>query len=454
MKKMILTVMAGLIMGLGCLIAPAQAAVPQVIPYQGQLTDAAGTPVNGVVNITFNLYTTADPTGGGWIWGETHTGVNVSKGLIKVDLGSVTGFPVGAFSTPVYLGVTVGGDGEMTQRTALTSTPFALHADDADTVGGFTSSQLDQSAHVAATNNPHGVTAAQVGAEVAGAAAAVQAALNTHAGDAAAHHTRYTNTEAVAAVGPHTPPTTSVDGLAGGTISSGVSVSGAVSATSFSGDGSGLTNVPGIPHQGAVYRWNVFDTYNNNGGWFAMNNPAMFGGVPPSTWTDGNALASSMSADKEVLRTLFTRKGYGGANALVYADQFLQYSSTNGKVVTVLFRIRNTTASPIAWAPDFYYTSYGGWNEFASVALNGVNKWSTGASCSGGSQCNYTGLSLSIPTGRTSTVIFVVPSGFPTAISSFHSRATLLVFFNNSLLLPAGLEYVDDLDTATGGWTQ
>ena len=35
-----------------------------------------------------------------------------------------------------------------------------------------------------------------------------------------------------------------------------------------------------------------------------------------------------------------------------------------------------------------------------------------------------------------------------------YTRATLLAFVNNSLTLPAGLEFVDDLDTATGGWTQ
>jgi len=110
------------------------ATVPQTIPYQGYLKDAAGTPVNGVVNITLNLYTVAN--GGTAIWTGTRTGMNVSKGLFKVDLGSVTPFPVGVFATPVYLGVRVGTDAEMTPRTVLNSAPFALHADDADNVGG------------------------------------------------------------------------------------------------------------------------------------------------------------------------------------------------------------------------------------------------------------------------------------------------------------------------------
>jgi hypothetical protein len=33
-------------------------------------------------------------------------------------------------------------------------------------------------------------------------------------------------------------------------------------------------------------------------------------------------------------------------------------------------------------------------------------------------------------------------------------RAQLLTFYSDTLKLPAGLEYVDDLDTATGDWSQ
>jgi hypothetical protein len=33
-------------------------------------------------------------------------------------------------------------------------------------------------------------------------------------------------------------------------------------------------------------------------------------------------------------------------------------------------------------------------------------------------------------------------------------RASQLAFYNNSLVLPAGLELVDDLETATGGYEQ
>jgi hypothetical protein len=34
------------------------------------------------------------------------------------------------------------------------------------------------------------------------------------------------------------------------------------------------------------------------------------------------------------------------------------------------------------------------------------------------------------------------------------SRSQILSFYGNTLALPTGLSYVDDLDTATGGWEQ
>ena len=98
----------------------------------------------------------------------------------------------------------------------------------------------------------------------------------------------------------------------------------------------------------------------------------MFGGVAPSNWGDNNGLASQMSADKEVLRTLFARKGYAGKNAVIEATQWSSFSSTNSRHAAALFRIVNTTPNPINWMVDVYMTSYSGWSEMASIAVNGV----------------------------------------------------------------------------------
>lgn len=196
-----------------------------------------------------------------------------------------------------------------------------------------------------------------------------------------------------------------------------------------------------------VIRYNVFDTYLEACCFVADNDASLFGGVSPSSWTDDSALAGSMSSDAEVLRTLFNRKLYPGANALVAAERWSDYSSTNGKVTVALLRIRNSTASPIGWTPHFYFTAYANWGERASIALNGQNVWST----VGNSYPNSTAAPpLAIPPNATSTVIFVVPSSPQWSSGMGYYRMTLLAFYNGSLALPAGLSFVDDLDGLSG----
>lgn len=205
-------------------------------------------------------------------------------------------------------------------------------------------------------------------------------------------------------------------------------------------------------HSGAVYRWATFSTYHENLGWLMSDAPDLFGGVTPSDWTNGSAVAADLSSDKELLRTLFTRKGYGGKNATVVAEVYQQVSSTNGRAAAALFRIKNSTSGAINWSPHFCYTCFAGWSERASVALNGANSWN-----SGGENCGVdseTSVTLSIPGGRTSTVVFVSTGSVAYSSSFGETRALILAFSDNSLDLPTGLEFVDDLDTATGGWEQ
>jgi len=202
----------------------------------------------------------------------------------------------------------------------------------------------------------------------------------------------------------------------------------------------------GSQRAGAVYRWAVWSSYGN--GWFGDNNPDLFGGVAPSWWGNGGGRADQMSADKEMLRTLFTRKGYAGKNATVVAAEWKSFDSTGSRHAAALFRIKNTTATPITWTVSRYHTAHAEWGEPASVSLNGVSVWDSGMGRSFDTKATFT-QALSIPPGRTSTVIFVSGSSSPPANEM---RSLFLAFFNDSLELPLGLEYVDDLDTATGGW--
>lgn len=173
------------------IIGTTQAAIPGSISYQSYLTDPGGARIDDpAVTINFALYTV--PAGGTPIWVESQV-VSVTQGLFSVNLGSIVPFPAGAFATPTYLGISVGIDPEMTPRRAMLSVAYAIEADNAMTLQGQTPSSLDQSAHVTDTSNPHNVTASQTGAASA-------SDLNSHTGDASAHHTRYANTEAVAAI--------------------------------------------------------------------------------------------------------------------------------------------------------------------------------------------------------------------------------------------------------------
>jgi hypothetical protein len=197
-----------------------------------------------------------------------------------------------------------------------------------------------------------------------------------------------------------------------------------------------------------VYRWNVFKTYDNGAGNWMLNNDAdLFGGVPPSNWTDNNALACHISADKDVQRSLFVQKGYPGINAMVYSEVYKSFSSTDGRVAVVMFRVRNTSLADVVWNVYWRYTCYANWSERASVAVNGTCIGGL-RSCPGGQVSEM--VALTIPASRTSTVIFVSTSG----VMGNDIRASQLAFYNNSLVLPAGLELVDDLETATGDYEQ
>jgi hypothetical protein len=290
--------------------------------------------------------------------------------------------------------------------------------------------------------------------EVNGNFSTIQTSVNGNAADiatnaaaTAAQTTAITNntsgiaTNAAATAAQTTAITNNTSGIA---TNSAAIANNTSSITSINSQLTGLSP----KHTGVVYRWTAFSTYSQVAGWYANNSPEFFGGINPQVWTDGNAVASQLSADKEVLRTLFTQKGYGGKNAVVFADERYFYSSTDGKIAAALFRIKNTTASAIDWTPSVNFTAYYLWGETASVALNGNLAWTSGTSILNPTSAAIS-IPLSIPANRTSTAIFVSASSAPNG-----TRSTFLAFGNNSLALPAGLEYIDDFDTATGNWSQ
>jgi hypothetical protein len=100
--------------------------VPNLIDFNGRLTDSSGNAVDQTVNITFKLYDAE--SGGTALWTETQT-VNVTDGLFNVQLGSVTTLNESNFSSSErWIGISVGTDSEMTPRTRIAAVPYALQS--------------------------------------------------------------------------------------------------------------------------------------------------------------------------------------------------------------------------------------------------------------------------------------------------------------------------------------
>ena len=130
------------------------AEVPQLINYQGRLTDTGGNPVEDAEYLlTFTIYDGSESI----IWREIHTNVNTSNGLFNVLLGAGDNTGYGPLTgshfegSERWLGIQVNGDLEIVPRTRLTSVPFSYHslnADDADMVDGVDASDLEESAEI------------------------------------------------------------------------------------------------------------------------------------------------------------------------------------------------------------------------------------------------------------------------------------------------------------------
>ena len=115
---------------LACAIDVA-AAVPQLINYQGRLTNSVGTPLDTTVALIFQIY--ADSNGVTSLWDETHPSVVIAAGLFQVQLGSVSPIAQNVFTGEKrWLGVRFSG-GLATALMPLVSTAYAYRANVTDT---------------------------------------------------------------------------------------------------------------------------------------------------------------------------------------------------------------------------------------------------------------------------------------------------------------------------------
>ncbi len=115
--------------------------IPQLINYNGTLTDVNGNPVpDGQYDVAFNIYDA--PTGGNVLWTETWnpgtTQVVVTNGNFNAVLGAHNALPSSFFTDNIvaYLGITIGTDSEMMPRQRITSVGYAFTAGNGIPQGG------------------------------------------------------------------------------------------------------------------------------------------------------------------------------------------------------------------------------------------------------------------------------------------------------------------------------
>ena len=97
------------------------AAVANVIPVQGRLTDASGSPVNGARVMVFSIY---DVSAGGVALCSDSDTVNVVNGLFTASMNFCAADDVNG--RQLYLGIRVDADPEMTPRQDIYPVPYAF----------------------------------------------------------------------------------------------------------------------------------------------------------------------------------------------------------------------------------------------------------------------------------------------------------------------------------------
>jgi trimeric autotransporter adhesin len=128
---------------------------PRLVKFSGTLTDVNGSPLSGIVGVTFALY--SEQSGGAPLWLETQNVQSDKNGHYTVMLGAtkLDGAPVELFASEQaqWLGVQPQAQPEQ-PRAMLVSVPYALKAVDAETLGGRPASAYALATPPAGTSAP------------------------------------------------------------------------------------------------------------------------------------------------------------------------------------------------------------------------------------------------------------------------------------------------------------
>ena len=103
--------------------------IPNTLNYQGRLMDQSGQPVTeGQYTVTFRLYAAA--SGGTMVWEEGQP-VATNNGYFNTVLGNTTVLTPSMFSQPLWAGMQVAANAEMTPRQKLSTSAYAMTVADA-----------------------------------------------------------------------------------------------------------------------------------------------------------------------------------------------------------------------------------------------------------------------------------------------------------------------------------
>jgi len=132
-KVRVLFLMCGLLLSVNVF-----ATIPQMIDFQGRLSNASGDPLTGAYQFVFKIYD--GETGGTALWSETQDNVQITNGVYNVKIGTVTAIPIGVFENSNinrWLQIIIGGE-TMSPRVRLISVPYSFISERAYGVIGAT----------------------------------------------------------------------------------------------------------------------------------------------------------------------------------------------------------------------------------------------------------------------------------------------------------------------------
>lgn len=118
-------VLLALVLAAGPVLA---ADIARLLPHEGRILRADGSPERGLIQVTFRTYESA--TGGGAVWTEAHDVVLGSNGYYALELGGTAALPP-LDGRDYWLGISIMSEAEMAPRARLGAAAYALRAQSA-----------------------------------------------------------------------------------------------------------------------------------------------------------------------------------------------------------------------------------------------------------------------------------------------------------------------------------